>query len=760
MNHARIAIGLVALLIAVSAGAVVLSDADQSDAASSWVIGDIEYNSEIGFEFDVSLESGSVSIRVDSGASNFIGSVSDGHVIAEQTTGTAPVAGEISIQLICPGAVPPTAAAETMTLREITFDMGDAPVVDPVIVSDGYVYTLPECDEPSFSYWTVNGQNLNPGATVEINANTVITAVYGEEPLPVEPETVMIAGVPETVAVGDSFKLTATVGPEGAPQDVEWSTSDSSVAKVDNDGTVIINGPGSVIITATASGTSVSGTVDLTVPEPVVTEYTVTFDSNGGSAVEPQTVEAGQSIETAPVTTREGYTFDGWFTEAQGGERIAFPYQVNGSVTFYAHWTQVEPEEYTVTFDSNGGSDVESITVQAGQSIESEPVTTRDGYTFDGWYTQQTGGDRVSFPYQVNGSVTLYAHWTSVPVTEEYTVTFDSNGGSAVESRTVEAGQSIGTAPVTTRDGYAFDGWFTESGIEVEFPYTPRGDVTLYAHWIAIHTVTFYSDGSVYMSVQVADGEQVSEPETDPSKDGYTFAGWFADEACTQSYDFQTPVTGDLNLYAKFIPVEQPVYCEVTITKNEHITGLTVTDSDGKTIENGDSVLSGTRLTVEIEVEDGYQVYEGDSYTVRVTGDITIAPDAVAEIDVTVVPGEHGSASLGSLVLASDDTWTATIVLDPVQGYRANVSFAPEGNYDHEIDRNGDVVVRGLTADLTVNVSFEQIPVTDDDDEYVPPVITVIPDDGDDSTTYIVAIAAGVVVAILAALILMQTRKS
>ena len=378
--------------------------------------------------------------------------------------------------------------------------------------------------------------------------------------------------------------------------------------------------------------------------------------------------------------------------------------------------------------------------------------------TPDGDVEYELGSELPTFTRDMTSrnTLTLYAVYGTI---SSVTVTFDSNGGSAVDSITVKAGQSIETSPITTRDGYIFDGWFTENGIEVEFPYTVNGDVTLYAHWIAQHTVTFHADGEVFDTVIVSDGERVGEPSTNPSKEGYTFAGWFTDEGLTQAYDFETPVTGDLDLYAKFNPIEQPVYHTVTYGRPEHIASISVTDADGNTIKNGQQVLEGTVINVTVVPEDGYQVYR-ESYTLRVTDDVVIAPMAVAEIDVTVVPGEHGAASLGSLVLTSDNTWTATVVIDEDRGYRAKVAFAPEGTYEYEIDRNGNVVIYGLTADLRVDVTFEQIPVSDDDEEYVPPVITVIPGDDDDSTTYIVAIAAGVVVAILAALILMQTRKS
>ena len=138
--------------------------------------------------------------------------------------------------------------------------------------------------------------------------------------------------------------------------------------------------------------------------------YNVTFVTNGGTAVADRNNVT--SIATEPVTTRSGYDFAGWYTSSTfSGSRVAFPYTVTANITLYANWTPENAQTYNVTFVTNGGTAVVARNNVA--SIATEPVTTRSGYDFAGWYTSSTfSGSRVTFPYTVTANTTLYANWT------------------------------------------------------------------------------------------------------------------------------------------------------------------------------------------------------------------------------------------------------------------------------------------------------------------------------------------------------------
>ena len=162
-------------------------------------------------------------------------------------------------------------------------------------------------------------------------------------------------------------------------------------------------------------------------PEPET--YTVTFNANGGELSGNATVEVeeGEKITGAPTASKDGYTFDGWFDAATGGDEIDLStYTVTKDVTLYAQYTedeepgpgpgpQPEPETYTVTFDANGGtlSGNATVEVEEGKTIAGAPTAGKDGYTFDGWFDVATGGNKIDLStYTVTKDVTLYAQYT------------------------------------------------------------------------------------------------------------------------------------------------------------------------------------------------------------------------------------------------------------------------------------------------------------------------------------------------------------
>lgn len=137
---------------------------------------------------------------------------------------------------------------------------------------------------------------------------------------------------------------------------------------------------------------------------------TLTFNANGGS-VSPTTqmVVYGEAIGALPTPTLIGHTFDGWFTAASGGTKIAETTTVSEDVTYYAHWTA---NKYTVSFNANGGSvSPTTRTVTYGETVGTLSVPTWKFHTFDGWFTAADGGARIVATTTVLEDVTYYAHW-------------------------------------------------------------------------------------------------------------------------------------------------------------------------------------------------------------------------------------------------------------------------------------------------------------------------------------------------------------
>ncbi len=147
-------------------------------------------------------------------------------------------------------------------------------------------------------------------------------------------------------------------------------------------------------------------------------KYTVTFCVNNGTPIEPITTSC---IEEEPLTTKEGYTFVGWYKENSFVNEVTFPYKVMSAQILYAKW---EKTKYKVSFDTGGGTPVDDAIVSV---IEKAPVTTRNGYNFDGWYTDENFQNKAIFPYDVTKSQILYAKWIRNGQ-ENIVFTVDGNG--------------------------------------------------------------------------------------------------------------------------------------------------------------------------------------------------------------------------------------------------------------------------------------------------------------------------------------------
>jgi uncharacterized repeat protein (TIGR02543 family) len=149
---------------------------------------------------------------------------------------------------------------------------------------------------------------------------------------------------------------------------------------------------------------------------PVSIESRITFDANGGSVgTNTKNVTFTYAYGDLPTPTREHYRFLGWYTQKTGGTQVTKDTEVTtySKHTLYAHWEQCE---YTVTFNTNGGTDVKQATIAYGSPVVfSNYTTTREGYIFEGWYTKNgTNGDwgdeAISYT-DLTGNITLYAKW-------------------------------------------------------------------------------------------------------------------------------------------------------------------------------------------------------------------------------------------------------------------------------------------------------------------------------------------------------------
>ena len=286
-----------------------------------------------------------------------------------------------------------------------------------------------------------------------------------------------------------------------------------------------------------------------------VNSYTVSFTSNGGSAVASQSVAYSAAATTPTAPTKAGNTFAGWYSDVALTSALVFTTPIVGDTTLYAKWTV---NSYTVSFTSNGGSAVISQSVAYSAEATTPTAPTKTGNTFAGWFSDAALTTVFDFTTPIVGDMMLYAKWTAV----SYTVTFTSNGGTVVASQSVSYNTTATTPTAPTKAGSTFAGWYSDVALTSAFIFTTPivGDTTLYAKWtVIIYTVSFTSnDGGAVASQSVA-YNGTATVSTAPTKTGNTFAGWFSDAALTTVFDFTTPIVGDMMLYAKWTAIAYPV---------------------------------------------------------------------------------------------------------------------------------------------------------------------------------------------------------
>ena len=254
--------------------------------------------------------------------------------------------------------------------------------------------------------------------------------------------------------------------------------------------------------------------------------------------------------------------------------------------------------ESTVTLvtDTDKGTYTETCEV-----LEEPEGLKKEGYTFGGWYLDSSYNTPITFPYDVEGNVTIYAKW----IINEYTVTFDVDGEKT--TTTVQHGQKVTAPTVPTKEGYIFDCW-TYNTIKYDFNTAVKENIYLIAKWSTNeYTVTFDVDGKK-TTEKVEYGQKVTPPAT-PTKEGFTFDCWTLNGV---KYDFSA-VTKNITLVAKWNINEYTVTFDVDGVKTKNF------------IQHGQKVTAPTTQTKEGYTFDCWTL-NGTEYNINtpVTGNIIL----------------------------------------------------------------------------------------------------------------------------------------
>mgnify|MGYP004523232867 CR=1 FL=1 len=320
-----------------------------------------------------------------------------------------------------------------------------------------------------------------------------------------------------------------------------------------------------------ADGTGTAWTASTTVTDNVTwyaqfrsTAKTYTIDyrnMNGLSNPNPTSYTYGETVTLQSPPSRTGYTFDGWYADwsCTGSPVTEISATDTGDKTFYAGW---RANTYTVSFDANDGGvtvNPDSKTVTYEYQYGTLPTLTRIGYTFDGWYTSQTGGEKVtaSTKVQITADQTLYAHWTG----NSYTITFVYGNGSPDSTITQNYGTAITRPENPTRTGYTFTGW------NKDIPDTmPAENLTITALWqISSYIVTFDPNGGTLTgskTMTVTYGDRYGDmPKVMPPNETLALRGWNTKQDGSGDYVWLNDVvriTADTTLYAQWEDYDKP----------------------------------------------------------------------------------------------------------------------------------------------------------------------------------------------------------
>ena len=412
-----------------------------------------------------------------------------------------------------------------------------------------------------------------------------------------------------------------------------------------------------------------------------INQYTITFDTNGGSEIAPITQDYGTEITAPDNPTRKGYTFKGWDKEIPK----TMPAE---NITVKAQW---EINQYTITFDTNGGSEIDSITQDYGTAITAPADPTRKGYTFRGW-------DKEIPETMPADNITVKAQWEI----NQYTITFDTNGGSEIAPITQDYGTEITAPDNPTRKGYTFKGW------DKEIPKTmPAENITVKAQWeINQYTITFDTNGGSDIAPITQDyGTEITVPDN-PTRKGYTFKGWDKEIPKTMPAENMTvkaqweinqyTITFDTNGGSEIAPITQDYGTAITAPDNPTRKGYTFKGWDKKIPET----MPAENITITARWKDTEkptgEIIIGTNKWNKFLNELTFGIFFKDTQEVTINAVDNSGVVFVSYLVTDKELSEAELNSLVFRAYEEPFS----------IDPNGEYIVYVMLVDENINITY------------------------------------------------------
>lgn len=298
---------------------------------------------------------------------------------------------------------------------------------------------------------------------------------------------------------------------------------------------------------------------------------------------------------------RQGYRFDGWYTSNEYTEKFDFTKELSQDTTIYAKWI----EQFNVTINGT------TIAYDINSKIEEPSHENKEGYRFDGWYN---GDAKWNFESDtVTSNIELEAKYIQI-----YTITFKNNDGTELQTGKYDVNSNYPTAPKASKEGYTFKCWTFEDGSEITDIAALKviKDRVITAKYYDKVTVIFYSNGGSEVSSSTIDEQtKVTKPEN-PTRVGYTFAGWYIGE---EEFNFNNEIAHNITLTAKWTHNKYTITFvtgidDLSVDKVENAEGIIYADLE--TFANADIVKSGEYTF------DGW--YFEEDYTSKVTENVDL----------------------------------------------------------------------------------------------------------------------------------------
>lgn len=343
--------------------------------------------------------------------------------------------------------------------------------------------------------------------------------------------------------------------------------------------------------------------------DKLVPTYHIKYTLNGGTmSGAPETYTENSADITLPQPTKAGYRFAGWTGTGLTAPtmEVTIPTGSKEDREYTANWEEIE--YFTVFYNVHGhGKAPANEKVESGKTAAKPENPTEDGWKFKGWYRSDDYiGEPFDFTTAITEDTTLHAKWART-----WTVSFDvGSHGTAPTAQTVENGAKATKPADPTAEDYSFQGWYTDTRYTMEYDFSKEvtEDTTVYAKWVKKPIVSFNKNGhGTAPASQTVELNGKAVKPADPTAEGYVFRGWYTTAACTTEFDFNTPITADTTLYAKW----NETYT-VTFNVGDHGTAPTA-----QTVENGGKATRPENPTAKGWRFDGW--YTDTRYTTEYT---------------------------------------------------------------------------------------------------------------------------------------------